>query len=131
MKREFEMTDLGLLHFFLGKEIKQSNGGFFISQQKYAREVLKKFKMENANSVSTPVAVGLKLSKNDDSELIDPILFQSLVGNLMYLTATRLDIAYEVSLISSDWAGDHDDSKSTSGNVFFVGSGAISWMSKK
>ena len=56
--------------------------------------------MENANSVSTPVAVGLKLSKNDDSELIDPILFQSLVGNLMYLTATRLDIAYEVSLIS-------------------------------
>ncbi|KAL8102434.1 hypothetical protein AgCh_027063 [Apium graveolens] len=100
LKREFEMTDLGLLHFFLGMEIKQNNGGFFISQQNYAKELLKKFKMENANFVSTPVAVGLKLRKNDDSELIDLALFRSLVGNLMYLTAIRPDIAYGVNLLS-------------------------------
>lgn len=63
-------------------EIKQINGGFFISQQKYARELLKKFNMKNVNSISTLVAVGLKLSKNDDSELIDHTLFRSLVKKI-------------------------------------------------
>lgn len=51
MKQAFEMTDLGLLHFFLGLEIKQSSSGIFISQQKYARELLKRFRMQKANSV--------------------------------------------------------------------------------
>jgi hypothetical protein len=46
MKNEFEMTDLGLMKYFLGIEVEQSNHGIFISQQKYVAEVLKKFKME-------------------------------------------------------------------------------------
>ncbi|TXG67201.1 hypothetical protein EZV62_008476 [Acer yangbiense] len=171
MMKEFEMTDLGELHHFLGIEVHQSKNGFFTSQENYAKEILRKFKMENANPVSTSCITGLKLSKNGEGKLVDSTLFQSLVGNLMYLTTTRPDIMYDVSLISrfmekpfsnhgeaikrilryvrgtldhgifyqanipinlvgytnSDLAWSVDDSKSTSGYIFNLGSGAISW----
>jgi hypothetical protein len=137
--------------------------------------VLKIFKMANVNPVPTPIALGLKVSKNDKSPSLDATLFKRLVGSLMYLTATRPDIMYGVSLISrfmdkpkeshwkagirvlryiartksfgilyassdnykligytdSDWGGSMDDRKSTSGYIFHLGSGAISWASKK
>ena len=175
MKKEFEMTDLGELHHFLGIEVHQGNAGIFISQEKYAKDILRKFKMENANSVSIPCVAGLKLSKDGEGKLVNSTVFRSLVGNLMYLTATRPDIMFAVSLISrfmekpysnhweaakrilryvkgtmnygvfyqanlpinligytdSDLAGSVDDSKSVAGYVFNIGSGAISWMSKK
>merc|ERR1712080_769693 len=54
MKAEFKMTDLGELHHFLGIEVQQTQKGIFISQESYAKDILKKFKMENANPVSTP-----------------------------------------------------------------------------
>jgi hypothetical protein len=62
--------------------------------------VLKIFKMANVNPVPTPVALGLKVSKNDKSPSLDATLFKRLVGRLMYLTATRPYIMYGVSLIS-------------------------------
>ncbi|CAL2260415.1 unnamed protein product [Prunus armeniaca] len=100
MMREFEMTDLGELHHFLGIEVNQSKKGIFISQESYAKEVLKKFRMENANPVSTPCVIGLKLSKDGEGKLVNSTMFRSLVGNLMYLTATRPDIMFSVSLVS-------------------------------
>ncbi|CAL8157460.1 unnamed protein product [Prunus armeniaca] len=100
MMREFEMTDLGELHHFLGIEVNQSKKGIFISQESYAKEVLKKFRMENANPISTPCVTGLKLSKDGEGKLVNSTMFQSLVGNLMYLTATRPDIMFSVSLVS-------------------------------
>ena len=56
--------------------------------------------MTNVNSAPTPVALGLKLSKNDESPNVDPTLFKRLVGSLLYLTATRPDIMHGFSLIS-------------------------------
>ena len=56
--REFEITDLGLLKFFLGLEVKQGEMGIFISQKTYAKEILKKYKMENFNPVSIPMELG-------------------------------------------------------------------------
>ncbi|KAG6528167.1 hypothetical protein ZIOFF_010317 [Zingiber officinale] len=56
--------------------------------------------MENANPTSTPYVVGLKLSKHGEGKLVNPTMFRSLVGNLMYLIATRPDITYAVSLVS-------------------------------
>ena len=100
MMKEFEMTDLGELHHFLGIGVQQSKCGIFISQEKYASQVLEKFNMMNANPVSTPCVAGSKLCKNGEGKFVDPTIFRSLVGNLMYLTATRLDIMYEISLIS-------------------------------
>lgn len=86
---------------------------------------------EDCNLVSTPVECGMKLHKDHDGKKVDRTLYKQIVGSLMYLTATRPDIMYSVSLISSDYAGDQDDRRSTSGYVFMLGIGAISWSSKK
>ena len=100
MKSDFEMTDLGLLRYFLGIEVKQREKGILISQEKYVAEVLKRFNMQNNKPSSTPTVMGLKLSKEDCSKNVNPTLYKTMVNSLIYLTATRLDIMYAVSLIS-------------------------------
>ncbi|KAL5566704.1 hypothetical protein UlMin_029868 [Ulmus minor] len=100
MTREFEMTDIGLMAYYLGIEVKQKEEGIFISQESYAREILKKFKMNDCKPISTPVECGVKLSKHDEGESVDPTFFKSLVGSLRYLTCTRPDILYAVGLVS-------------------------------
>ena len=100
MKDEFEMTDMGLLRYFLGIEVEQNKDGIFISQEKYVNEVLERFNMQECKAAITPTVMGLKLSKNDNNKDFDPSLYKSIVGSLMYLTATRLNIMHVVSLIS-------------------------------
>ncbi|KAJ3676856.1 hypothetical protein LUZ60_002580 [Juncus effusus] len=100
MAREFEMTDLGLMSYFLGLEVKQSNDGIFISQEVYAKEILRRFKMEDCNPINTPVESGIKLSHFDEDKTIDAKLYKSLVGSLRYLTCTRPDILYGIGLAS-------------------------------
>eukprot|EP00253_Pinus_taeda_P006070 PITA_06070 len=141
MKEEFEMTNMGLQRYFLGIEVEQNGNGIFISQEKYANEVLERFNMQESKAAITPTVMGLKLSKEDISKDFDPSLYKSIVGSLMYLTATRPDIMHAVSLISrfmerpkeAHWQAAKrilryvkDDRKSTSGYVFHMGSGAIS-----
>ena len=67
MKKEFEMSLLGELTFFLGLQVSQSEKGIFISQTKYIKEMLKKFKMEDSKPVSTLMVTRCKLSKDDES----------------------------------------------------------------
>ena len=74
--------------------------GIFISQEGFAKEILKRFKMEDSQSVNTPVECGVKLSKHEEGEKVDPTIFKSLVGSLRYLTCTRPDILYGVGLVS-------------------------------
>jgi len=100
MKNEFEMTHLGLMRHFLGIEVHQSKTGIFISQSKYAHEILKTFNMTNSKASPTLVITWLKLNKEDEGSKVDPTPFKRMVGNFMYLTTTRLDIMYGVSLIS-------------------------------
>ena len=100
MKKEFEMTDLGLMTYFLGIEVIQDNGGIFISQENYAKEVLKKFSMEDCHPTDTPVEYGTKLTKEGEGKYINPTYYKSLVGCLRYLTCTRPDILFGVGLIS-------------------------------
>ena len=100
MESEFEITDLGLMKFFLGIEVQQSKSGIFISHSKYASEVLKRFNMSNCKTAPTPVITGLKLSKDDEGSTVDHTMFKRLVGSLMYLTAIRPNIMSGVSLIS-------------------------------
>ena len=94
MATEFEMTDIGLMAYYLGIEVKQKEEGIFISQESYAKDILKKFRMDDCNPVSTPVECGVKMSKYDEGERVDATLFKSLVGSLRYLTCMRLDILY-------------------------------------
>ena len=73
---------------------------FLYHRKKYASEVLKIFNMSNCKTSPTPVITSLKLSKDDEGSIADPTLFKRLVGILMYLTMTRIDTMYGVSLIS-------------------------------
>ncbi|GKV17840.1 hypothetical protein SLEP1_g28296 [Rubroshorea leprosula] len=100
MMHEFEMTDLGLMSYFLGIEVMQREAGIFICQKRYASELLRRFHMHNCNPARTPVEVGTKLFKEGDDVRVNPTFFKQLVGSLRYLTCTRLDISYGVGLIS-------------------------------
>ena len=71
----------------------------FIYQKKYAKEILKKFRMDECKSVDTPMCQKEKLSKEDEAKKVDETLYRSLIGCLMYLTATRPDILHAVSLL--------------------------------
>ena len=99
MSREFDMTDMGLMSYYLGMEVKQTENGIFVSQESYTKEVLKKFNMLDCNPVNTPMEGGLKLSKFDEGEKVDSTIFKSLVGSLRYLTNTRPDILYAVGAV--------------------------------
>jgi hypothetical protein len=133
--------------------------------------------MENCNKVCNPIVPGCKLVKNETGMASDSTLYKQMVGSLMYLLATRPDLAYSVCLVArfmdrpteihfaavkrimrylkgtlshgilykrksnnpmnlsgwcdSDYAGDLDDRKSTTGFVFLIGDSAVSWSSKK
>jgi len=100
MMNVFEMTDLGLMTYFLGMEVKQSQNEVFICQKKYAKEISKKFQMKECKATSTPMNQKEKLSKNDGADKVDEGYFRSMIGCLIYLTTTRPDILFVVSLLS-------------------------------
>ena len=66
MKLEFNMIDLGKMKYFLGVEVLQNPKGIYISQRKYAKEVLKRFRMEKSNSVKHPIVLGVRLMKDEE-----------------------------------------------------------------
>ena len=175
----FDIKDMDRLHHFLGMKIVQDDttGRVWIGQPAYTEALLKKFGMDEARTVATPVDSSMKLTKaSEEDVLFDQHKYQSAVGSLLYLSvATRPDITYAVSNVAkfsaspttrhwtavkrimrylkgttnlglvytpqsnnncvgfsdSDWGGDLDDRKSTSGYVFQIGGGAVSWRSKK
>ncbi|TYK05470.1 Retrovirus-related Pol polyprotein from transposon TNT 1-94 [Cucumis melo var. makuwa] len=100
MTQEFEMTDIELMSYNLGIEVKQSEEDIFISQERYTREILEKFNMINSKPVTTSIETGTKLFKHEEGDDVDPSYFKSLVGSLRYLTCTRLDILFSVGLVS-------------------------------
>jgi hypothetical protein len=99
---EFEMKDLGMMNYLLGLEVWQRNDEIFLSQGKYTVETLKKFGMKNCKSMPTPMVMDLKKMNNasKNSGEIDPHLYQQLIGSLMYLVNTILDICYAVNVLS-------------------------------
>lgn len=98
--QEFEMKDLGLIHYFLGLEVYQDDNQIFIAQTKYANDLLHKFGMDDCIIVITPIAHGEHLTKEDGAPAIDVYTYRSIVGSLMFLTNSRLDICHAISLVS-------------------------------
>ncbi|KAF3666215.1 Basic helix-loop-helix DNA-binding superfamily protein, putative isoform 1 [Capsicum annuum] len=135
LRDEFLIFGAGIL------EVVQSDDGISVSPKKYMREILNRFKMQNYNSTKIPVEFCLKLTKAGSRKKMDNTFYKQIVGSLMYLTATRLDIIYVVSLeprilefstgrekkadligfTDSDYAGDQEGRKSTV---------AVSWSFK-
>jgi hypothetical protein len=94
MSRKFKMSMMGELQFFLGLQIKQSKEGTFVHQAKYTKDIVRKFKMEDSKVMTTPISMTTALDANEDGEHVDQKEYRSMIGSLLYFTATRLDIQF-------------------------------------
>ncbi|GJS96994.1 putative ribonuclease H-like domain-containing protein [Tanacetum coccineum] len=148
---EFEMSAMGELTFFLGLQVKQEPDGIFISQDKYVQDMFKKFDMESVRPATKPFEASKPKSKDKPDDAVNVHLYRSMIGSLMYLTASRPDIQFAASACSrhqvtpltsnlnavkkifndSNYAGSHGDRKSTTGGCQFLGRRLISWQCKK
>jgi hypothetical protein len=97
---EFEMKDLGLMHYFLGVEVWQSPERIFLNRGKYTVKILKRFDMLECKPMNTPMEAKLNMLVDTSSELIDATLYRQIIGSLMYLTNTRPDICFAVNTLS-------------------------------
>ena len=98
LSKEFAMKDLGSLHYFLGIEVQHNFQGLFLSQTKYALDLLQRADMIEAKPISTPFVVGQHLS-TIGKLFLDPTLFRSLAGAWQYLTITRSNLSFSVNSI--------------------------------
>ncbi|KAK1551769.1 hypothetical protein Q3G72_004368 [Acer saccharum] len=98
MSHEFEMSLVGELSYFLCLQIRQLDDGIFISQAKYAKNLVKKFGLEKAKHCDTPMSTTLKLSKDASGKSVDQTLYRGMIGSLLYLTASRPDISFSVGV---------------------------------
>ncbi|GJR22116.1 putative ribonuclease H-like domain-containing protein [Tanacetum coccineum] len=94
-----QMSSMGELTFFLGLQVKQKADGIFISLDKYVAEILKKFDFANVQTASTPIKTQKPLVKDEEASDVDVHLYRSMIGSLMYLTASRPDIMFAVVLV--------------------------------
>nr|GEU60550.1 reverse transcriptase domain-containing protein [Tanacetum cinerariifolium] len=133
MHKRFQMSSIEELTFFLGLQVKQSEEGIFISEDKYVAEILKKFDFSSVRTTSTPIETQKPLVKDEEAADVDVYLYRSMIGSFMYLTASRPDIMYlkgqpKLGLwyprdspfdleayLDSDYAGANLDRKSTTG----------------
>ncbi|KAH9650236.1 hypothetical protein KPL70_026291 [Citrus sinensis] len=132
MIKEFEMTNIRLMAYYLGIEVKQKEEGIFISQESYAKEILKKFKMNDyilyavglvSRYMENPKTTHFKAAKR----IIRDIKGTTNFGLLYSFSNDYKLVGYS----DNDWGGDVNDRKSTIGFVFFMGDIAFTWMSKK
>jgi hypothetical protein len=177
MKKQFSMSDLGLLSYYLGIEVKQDAHGITLCQSSYAVKILEAAGMKDCNSCETPMECRLKLRKLKGEDPVKPTEYRSIIGSLRYIINTRPDLAYAVGVVSrymeapgkehwaavkhilrylkgtirygckydkgaelkpilvgysdSDFAGDVEDRKSTTGIGYFLGSSLVTWASQK
>ncbi|GJU88630.1 putative ribonuclease H-like domain-containing protein [Tanacetum coccineum] len=96
MHKRFQMSSMGELTFFLGLQVKQQPDGIFISQDKYVADILKKFDFWSIRTATTPIESNKPLVKDEDGEDVDVHVYRSMIGSLMYLTASRPDIMFAV-----------------------------------
>jgi hypothetical protein len=94
----FEMSMMGILTFFLGFQIKQAKEETFISQTKYTRDIVKKFGMNKAKSIKTPMGTNCHLDLDLDGTSVDQKVYRCMIGSLLYLSASRPDIILSVCM---------------------------------
>ncbi|XP_038879628.1 uncharacterized mitochondrial protein AtMg00810-like [Benincasa hispida] len=100
MTSEFEIKDLGSFRYFLGMEMARSKAGISVSQRKYTLDLLKEIGMTGCKPIDTPIEVNSKLKSILEGVPVNKERYQRLVGKLIYLSHTRPDISYAVSVVS-------------------------------
>jgi hypothetical protein len=98
MASELEISMIGELSFFLGLQIKQLNNGTFVSQGKYIKDMIKKFGMDEAKSIHTPMGNNGHLDLDTSGDMVNQKLYQSMIGSLLYVTASRPDVMFSVCM---------------------------------
>ena len=89
---------IGELTFFLGFQVKQMKEGIFISHEKYTKDLLKRFKMDECKPIKTPMSTNGHLNLEEGGNTVDQTLCRSMIGGLLYLTASRPDIMFSVCM---------------------------------
>ncbi|CAM8899786.1 unnamed protein product [Rhodiola kirilowii] len=132
------MSMVGEMNYFLGLQVIQKNDGIFISQSKYANNLIKKFDLKKASHKRTPTATHLKITKDYAGTKVDQIMYRMkriikyVCGTVEFgIWYTKDTNPYLVGYCDADWAGNAEDRKSTSGGCFFLGNNLVSWFSKK
>ncbi|KAK1406136.1 hypothetical protein QVD17_41423 [Tagetes erecta] len=139
MKSRFHMSSMGEINFFLGLQVKQSADGIFINQSKFVEKLLKKFKMQDCQTIRTPSDVNCKIQPDSKGKSVDQTLYRSMIGSLIYLKGKpNLGLWYPYegnfelySYSDSDFGGCALDRKSTTGGCQFLGPRLVSWQCKK
>ncbi|RVW26230.1 Retrovirus-related Pol polyprotein from transposon TNT 1-94 [Vitis vinifera] len=147
---EFEVKDLGQMRYFLGMEVARSRKGISISQRKYVLDLLTETGMLGCKPSDAPIKARNRMES--DGKPVDREKYQRLIGRLIYLSRTRPDIAFAVSVVSQymhspkeshleavykilrylkDWAGSADERRSTTGYYTYVWGNLVTWRSKK
>jgi hypothetical protein len=98
MEKEFQMSMMGELTFFLGIQVNQTKQGTFVYQAKYMKDLMKKFNMEEHKPVSTLMSTTTSLGSDEDGVVVDQREYRSVISSLLYLTMTRSDIQFVVCL---------------------------------
>ncbi|KAM0044971.1 putative RNA-directed DNA polymerase [Helianthus debilis subsp. tardiflorus] len=100
LHQRFTIKDLGTLKYFLGIEVARTKEGLVLSQRKYTLDILRDMGLEGCRPSSFPMEQGLKLDKGEDEQRVNAGQYRRLIGRLLYLQATRPDIAYSVNVLS-------------------------------
>ena len=101
MQAEFKMSMIRKLNHFLGLQIRPQESGIFIPQSKYAKNLVKKFDLESASPVRTPMSPDVKLNVDLFGKNVDSFLYRNMIGSLLYLIASRPNISYSVEVYAS------------------------------
>jgi hypothetical protein len=118
MESEFQMSMMGELIFFLGIQVKQTKQGTFVHQAKYTKDLMKKFNMAELKPVSTSMSFAASLGTDEDGDVVDQREYRSMIGSLLYLTATRLDIQFAVGLCTRFQSSPRSSHRTTVQQVF-------------
>ena len=118
MQSKFEMSMMGELNFFLGLQVKQTEEGIFINQAKYIKDLLKKYGMESASPMKTPIAPATKLDKDENGKSIDITQYRGMIGSLLYLTASRPDIMFATCICARFQANPKESHLSSVKRIF-------------
>lgn len=96
MKSEFEISMEGELKFFLRHQMKQTPNDIFICQSKFAKDLVSKFGLQESKPANTLISTSDKITKDLEGVDVDPTMNRSIIGSLLYLTASGSDIAFSV-----------------------------------
>jgi hypothetical protein len=98
IEKEFHMSMMGELTFFLGIQVKKMKQGTFVDQAKYTKDLMKEFNMVEIKPVSTPMSTATSLDLDKNGEAADQREYRSMIGSLLYLTVTRPNIQFIMCL---------------------------------